>query len=207
MRSSSHPRTGPASARALGAQGSVLAWLKQLGYRRQTARSLYGSIVTQARSRSFYAHRGVPDSPEGRFEMIALHLILVLRRLANEGEPGRRLARALTEAFVTDIDDTLREMTVGDLAVPRHVKRAVAVVHDRYATYGAALDRAPGRDSLVAAVRARLAALPGAGSLDAARLGAYVAEAAGHLERQPGHDVLAGRLAWPHTEAADGVRG
>jgi cytochrome b pre-mRNA-processing protein 3 len=191
----------------LGAQGSVLAWLKQLGYRRQTARSLYGSIVTQARARSFYAHRGVPDSPEGRFEMIALHLILVLRRLADEGEPGRRLARALTEAFVTDIDDTLREMTVGDLAVPRHVKRAVAVLHDRYATYGAALDRAPGRDSLVAAVRARLAALPGAGSLDAARLGAYVAEAAGHLERQPGHDVLAGRLAWPHTEAADGVRG
>ena len=203
MRSSSQPPTGP----ALGAQGSVLAWLKKLGYRRQTARSLYGSIVTQARCRGFYARWGVPDSPEGRFEMIALHLILVLRRLADEGELGHRLARALTEAFVIDIDDSLREMTVGDLAVPRHVKRAVAVLHDRYATYGAALDAAADRDGLGAAVQARLSALRGADRLDAGSVAAYMADAARSLKQQPGDDVLAGRLAWPQTEAADGVRG
>jgi cytochrome b pre-mRNA-processing protein 3 len=163
--------------------------------------------VTQARCRGFYARWGVPDSPEGRFEMIALHLILVLRRLGDEAEPGRRLARALTEAFVIDIDDTLREMAVGDLAVPRHVKRAVAVLHDRYATYGAALDAAADRESLVTAVRARLSALPGAERLDAGSLAVYVADAARSLKQQPGDDVLAGRLAWPQTEAADGVRG
>jgi cytochrome b pre-mRNA-processing protein 3 len=178
-----------------------LAWLKKLGYRRQTARSLYGSIVTQARSHGHYARWGVPDSTEGRFEMIALHLILVLRRLADEGEMGHRLARALTEAFVIDIDDTLREMTVGDLAVPRHVKRAVAVLHERYAAYGAALDAAD-RDGLLAAVRARLSALPGTERLDAGSLAAYIADAARSLKRQPGDDVLAGRLAWPQTEAA-----
>jgi cytochrome b pre-mRNA-processing protein 3 len=153
-----------------------------------------------------YARWGVPDTLEGRFEMIVLHLILVLRRLAGEALPGRRLARQLTEAFVIDIDDTLREMTVGDLAVPRHVKRAVAVLHDRYATYGAALDALPDRDGLVAAVRARLALLAGAESLDAKSLAAYMVEAARRLERQPGHDVLAGRLGWPQTEAADGMR-
>ena len=71
--------------------------------------------------------------------MIALHLVLVLDRLAGAGEPGRRLGEALTEAFVADLDDTLREMTVGDLAVPRHVKRAVAALHERYAAYRAAL--------------------------------------------------------------------
>ena len=97
----------------------MLAWLKQLGNRRQTARSLYGSIVTQARSPAFYARWGVPDTAEGRFEMIALHLVLVLRRLAEEGAAGHRLARALTEVFAVDIDDSLREMTIGDLAVPR----------------------------------------------------------------------------------------
>jgi cytochrome b pre-mRNA-processing protein 3 len=178
----------------------MLAWLKQLGNRRQTARSLYGSIVTQARSPRFYAHWGVPDTAEGRFEMIALHLTLVLRRLARERETGRRLARALTETFVADVDDTLREMTVGDLAVPRHVKHAVAVLHDRYATYGEALDAAPDGDRLGTAIRARLARLPGAESLDAANLGEYVAHAASNLAQQSGNDVLAGSLAWPHTE-------
>src|SRR5215470_15175124 len=101
----------------------MLAWLKQLGNRRQTARSLYGSIVTQARSPVFYARWGVPDTVEGRFEMISLHLALTLRRLAEEGEAGHRLARELTEVFAVDVDDTLREMTIGDMTVPRQVKR------------------------------------------------------------------------------------
>src|SRR5689334_19823880 len=117
----------------------MLSWLKHRRNVRGTARSLYGSIVTQARSRLPYEHWGVPDTPEGRFEMIVLHLALVLRRLSNAGEPGRALAQALTEVFVVDVDDTLREMTVGDLAVPRQVKRAVAVLHDRFRTYDMAL--------------------------------------------------------------------
>jgi cytochrome b pre-mRNA-processing protein 3 len=192
--------TAPLSGEARSKESRMLAWMKQLGNRRQTARSLYGSIVTQARSPSLYARWGVPDTAEGRFEMIALHLVLVLARLAREGEPGHRLGRALTETFVGDVDDTLREMTVGDLAVPRHVKHAVAVLHDRYATYGAALDAEPGGDKLVAAIQARLAPLRGAESLDAAALRAYIAEAARMLATQPGAEVLAGRLGWPQTE-------
>ncbi len=60
----------------------MLAWLMQRAHRRRTARSLYGSIVTQARSPGLYAGWGVPDTPEGRFEIIGLHLVLILRRLA-----------------------------------------------------------------------------------------------------------------------------
>jgi cytochrome b pre-mRNA-processing protein 3 len=174
----------------------MLAWLKQLGNRRQTARDLYGSIVTQARSSAFYARWGVPDTAEGRFEMIVLHLVLVLRRLAREGRQGGQIARALTEAFVVDLDDTLREMTVGDLAVPRQVKRAVAVLHDRFAAYGAALD-ALSEDRLTTAIQAKIAPLLGAESLDAARISAYILQAAGGLDRQPDTDLLAGRLTWP----------
>src|SRR5262245_2447647 len=135
----------------------MLAWLKQRGDRQRTARSLYGSIVTQARSRALYERLGVPDTAEGRFEMIVLHIALVLRRLAREGETGNQLGRSLTERFVVDLDDCLREMTVGDMAVPRQVKRAVAVLHDRYAMYGAALDNMQGGDGLAAVIRERLA--------------------------------------------------
>ena len=72
--------------------------------RHEKARSLYGSIVTQARSRRFYARWGVPDTADGRFEMILLHLVMVLHRLGREGQAGQNLARALTEAFAVDLD-------------------------------------------------------------------------------------------------------
>jgi cytochrome b pre-mRNA-processing protein 3 len=175
----------------------MLAWLRNRGNLRRTARSLYGSIVTQARSPGVYAMWGVPDTPEGRFEMIVLHLVLALRRLSREGENGRALGQAMTEAFVVDLDDTLREMTVGDLAVPRHVKRAVAVVQDRYARYGAALDGPQVEGLLNAEVEARLAGLRGAEGLDAARICAYIREADRALELQTGARVLGGHLAWP----------
>ena len=69
----------------------MLTWLRQRQDQRQKARSLYGSIVTQARSRGLYNGCGVPDTKEGRFEMIALHLVLALRRLADTGDPGEAM--------------------------------------------------------------------------------------------------------------------
>jgi cytochrome b pre-mRNA-processing protein 3 len=171
--------------------------------RHEKARSLYGSIVTQARSRAFYAHWGVPDTAEGRFEMIVLHLVMVLHRLGQEGQAGQRLARALTEAFAVDLDDNLREMTVGDLAVPRHVKRAVGALHERHVSYGAALASADD-GPLTAALQARLEA-PGAdrgaaGGLEARRICAYIRQAGRRLDLLPGAEVLAGRIAWPQID-------
>ncbi|MGE3067386.1 MAG: ubiquinol-cytochrome C chaperone family protein [Hyphomicrobiaceae bacterium] len=113
----------------------MLAWLKQKRKVRHNARELYGSIVTQARDEFFYDRLGVPDSPEGRLELIVLHLVLVLDRLQVAGNDAREAARALTEAFVIDMDDGLREMGTGDLAVPRKVRKAAAAVFDRHRDY------------------------------------------------------------------------
>ncbi len=168
--------------------------------RHEKARSLYGSIVTQARSRGFYAHWGVPDTAEGRFEMILLHLVLVLHRLGREGEAGQRLARALNETFAVDLDDNLREMTVGDLAVPRHVKRAVGALHERHASYGAALAAADD-GQLTATLQARLAAAGAGGELDAGRICAYIRQVGRRLDPLPGAEVLAGRVAWPQIDS------
>jgi cytochrome b pre-mRNA-processing protein 3 len=167
--------------------------------RHQKARSLYGSIVTQARSRTFYAHWGVPDTAEGRFEMIILHLVMVLYRLGREGRAGRRLARAVTEAFASDLDDNLREMTVGDLAVPRHVKRAVGALHERHGRYAAALAAADD-GPLTAALRARFEAVGAGDGLEAARMCAYMRQISHRLDLLPGAEMLAGRLAWPQID-------
>jgi cytochrome b pre-mRNA-processing protein 3 len=177
----------------------VLTWLKKRRDRQVTARSFYGSIVTRARARIFYADWGVPDTLQGRFEMIVLHMVLALRRLAAEGRAGARLARALNEAFVIDLDDVMREMTFGDLAVPREVKRAAAALYDRHRAYLAAL-ASPHDMVLPQAIAAQLAYLPHDGRLDAPRLAAYMRRAAAALEAQPSAQVLAGEPAWPQPD-------
>jgi cytochrome b pre-mRNA-processing protein 3 len=174
----------------------MIAWLKNRSERRRIARCLYGSIVARAREPVLYTGFGVPDTTQGRFEMIALHLVLALRRLAAEGVAGETLARALTEAFVADLDDAMREMTFGDLAVPREVKRATAALFDRYRAYLAALE-APDDGTLAQALEAQIAYIDPGRSLDAASLSHYVRSAANALDRQPASLILAGQLAWP----------
>jgi cytochrome b pre-mRNA-processing protein 3 len=172
----------------------MLAWLPSRRTRQRTARSLYGSIVSAARRRGFYENWGVPDTMQGRFEMIVLHLALALRRLRSEGEAGRSLAQALTEAFVADMDDAMRELTFSDLAVPREIKRAAAAAYDRHNAYLAALDGAP--DTLQRTIEAQLAYLEPAG-LDAASLAQYMRLATEMQGRQPATQALAGVIVWP----------
>jgi cytochrome b pre-mRNA-processing protein 3 len=183
----------------------MLTWLKSSRDRRQVARSLYGSSVTSARAHNFYAQWGVPDTVQGRFEMIALHVALALRRLGKEGAAGRRLGLALTEAFVVDMDDTMREMTFGDLAVPREIKRATAALFDRHSAYLAAL-AAPADRSLAEALEAQLAYLVPGGRVDGGSLSDYVQRCASALDAQPAAQILAGEIAWPEI-AGPGSQG
>jgi cytochrome b pre-mRNA-processing protein 3 len=83
---------------------------------------LYGAIVAQARSPSFYRDYGVPDTVGGRLDMIILHLVLLLARLKGESAQAAALGQHVFDAFCRDIDDNFREMGVGDLAVPREMR-------------------------------------------------------------------------------------
>src|SRR5262249_6682369 len=104
-------------------------------------------------------------------------------------------AQRVTEAFVVDMDDAMREMTFSDLAVPREVERATAALLDRHKAYLAAL-AAQDDFSLQQAIATQLAYL-GPASIDAKRLAEYVRSGAAVLAEQPGAQVLAGVLAWP----------
>ena len=101
--------------------------------RNDTIREFYGMIVAQARSPAFYEVYGVPDSVEGRFDMIVLHLVLVLARL-NGAERGQKLF----DAFCRDLDANLRKMGVGDLAVRKRMRRFGEAFYGRQAAYRAA---------------------------------------------------------------------
>ena len=103
------------------------------------ARALYGAIVAQARSPAFYTAMKVPDTVEGRFDMIALHCFLVLHRLKPEGEKGGELAQSLFDVLFADIDENIRDMGVGDLSVGKYVKKMAQSFLGQIAAYDAAL--------------------------------------------------------------------
>ncbi len=99
---------------------------------------LYDEVVRQARSPSFYAGGGVPDTVDGRFEMVVLHAWLVIGRLTAGGDDARRIAQYLFDAMIVDMDRSLREMGVGDLGVGRRVKAMAEAYYGRSRAYDSA---------------------------------------------------------------------
>ncbi len=172
----------------------MLAWLTGRDGPRHTAGELYGGVVAAARRPAFYADLGVPDTPEGRFELIALHMFLVLERLRREGNAGEAVSRHILEAFVTDMDDCMREMGVGDLTVPKRVKRAAAGFYERAGIYRGGLEAGAGA-ALAAALQGYIFSA-GTAPKAAAQLADYVSRNAAQLTATPARDVLAGRVAF-----------
>jgi cytochrome b pre-mRNA-processing protein 3 len=105
---------------------------------RGTIEAIYGMIVTQAREPLFYRDLGVPDTVNGRFDLLLLHLWLVLRRVKSV-KAGTGLSQALFDYFCEDMDDNLREMGVGDLAVPKRMRAFGEAFYGRSAAYDMAL--------------------------------------------------------------------
>ena len=104
-----------------------------------TIEAIYGMIVAQAREPVFYRDFRVPDTVNGRFDMVLLHLWLVLRRL-RPVEGGAVLSQALFDHFCSDMDANLREMGIGDLTVPKRMQKFGEAFYGRAAAYDAALE-------------------------------------------------------------------
>jgi cytochrome b pre-mRNA-processing protein 3 len=162
----------------------------------RTATELYGRAVAQARLPRFYADWAVPDTPEGRLEMVMLHVTLLLQRLGSGDTLGGRLARALSEVFITDMDDNMRELGIGDLSVPRKVKKAAAALFDRTVAVSAALGETS--DDALAGIFARHVWAGAAAPMDAPpALAGYARRCADSLVGQSDADLFAGVASFP----------
>jgi cytochrome b pre-mRNA-processing protein 3 len=163
---------------------------------RHTIGALYGVIVAQARRPAFYLAYGVADTVSGRFELVVLHTVLLLRRLA--GEPAlQALGQGLFEEFCRDMDHNLREMGVGDTKVPREMKRMAEAFFGRRKVYEAALDA--GQQGPLAEVLRRNI-YDQTDTAPAARLALYVDAAAGDLASQDTDAIARGTLIFPDPE-------
>jgi cytochrome b pre-mRNA-processing protein 3 len=145
--------------------------------------ALYRDAVAAARTPWFYRALGVPDTLDGRFDLIALHAFLLIHRLQDAPHPGPALAQGIFDAMFSDMDNNLREIGVSDLSVGRRMRTMWEAFHGRSQAYATAIDAAD-RASLEASLARNVwrAAPPNGASLALAE--AVLAQAA-HLQQQP----------------------
>ena len=173
-----------------------------LGRNAPLADAAYAAIVAQARQPAFYAGLGVPDTPEGRFRMVGLHVILLVDALvaddeatAEEKAQREELARAVQETFFDELDASLREMGVSDLAVPKRMHRLADAFFAQLAAVRGAL-AAGDAAALQEALRRHIYAETDAAG-DAAGLAAYASRAREALAGLPPERIRAGDIPWP----------
>jgi cytochrome b pre-mRNA-processing protein 3 len=107
------------------------------GERKERARlaPLYAALVEAGRAPAWYREGQVPDTLEGRFDMISSLLALALLRIEREGEAGKRDSVLLTEAFIDDMDGSLRQIGIGDFTVGKHVGKLMGALGGRLDAY------------------------------------------------------------------------
>ena len=160
----------------------------------EAAALAYRRVVEQARQRAFFLEGGVPDTLDGRFELICLHAFLFLHRLKREHPDAAAFGQRFFDAMFADFDRSLREMGTGDLSVGREVKRMAEAFFGRIGAYEQGLEADD------AALRPALARnLFGTAPQPEERLDAmtsYVRREAAGLNGQSAATLLAGRIAF-----------
>ncbi|MGC8525109.1 MAG: ubiquinol-cytochrome C chaperone family protein [Acidibrevibacterium sp.] len=163
--------------------------------------TLYGHAVSAARRPFFYDVLAVPDTLDGRFDLVGLHVALLIRRLRHDREPGPALAQAVFDAMFSDMDINLRELGVGDMSVGKKVRAMWEAFHGRARTYETALD-AGDAGSLAAALARNV--WRGGTAPRAAMLATIAIATDAALTRQALARFAAGEVAFPPPETLAG---
>ncbi len=171
---------------------------------RHVTDAVYGQIVAAARQPVFYSDWQVPDTPLGRFEMLSLHMILFLERARKGSAALQAVSQDVTDEFFTDIDHSLRELGIGDMGVPKRMKKLARMFYGRAESYQKAL-LADDADALATAIARNVR--PDAQDWPQAReLAGHFLAAHRDLSGEPEDALLAGsvgfRRAGPQTEEA-----
>ena len=161
--------------------------------------ALYAAAVEQARSEALYSKFDVPDSVEGRFEMITLHVYLVLRRLKGDTPGAQKVGQKLFDAMFQNMDDSLRELGVGDLSVGKKIRKLAENFYGRVGAYEDALQDPSDNDALAKTLGRNVFLDPDAPG--AMSLAQYVKTTAFAIEAQPVARIVGGIVQFPAVES------
>ncbi len=156
---------------------------------------LYAAAVGQARQPAIYADLGAPDTPDGRFEIYTLHVLLLLGRLKGEKPPASAVSQAVFDAYLSGLDHGLRELAVGDLSVGKTMRKLGEAFYGRAKAFDAALEALPDQGPLEGLLGRTVFA--GDEQVDAGRLAKYLLEQRQRLAETPISRILEGDFGWP----------
>ena len=154
---------------------------------------LYGAVVEKARDPLFYTDLGVPDTVNGRFDMVIIHAMLVLRRLRGGGKAADKTGKDLLELLFTDMDQTLREMGVGDMGIGRHIKKMAKAFFGRAEAYEAGLD-SDDPAMIAPALKENLYRQSTPEDAVVGAMADYLRRAAAHAQTESVAEIIAGRI-------------
>lgn len=163
-------------------------------------RRLYAAAVAQARTPELYSVLGVEDRIDARFELYTVHVVLLLDRLKGQGEEAADVGQALFDAYLSALDDALRELGVGDLSVAKKMRRLGETIYARTHALTEALQPEAAPFALEAALAEAL--FPNQpGDARPERLASYIRNARDRLAAQPLRAILDGKPQWPRIAA------
>lgn len=194
----SEPRRRSKSVQTLDEMARILkplALLLPWRHKNAHADKVYGAIVAQTRLPVFYQDLGVPDTLEGRFVVLSLHLFAVLHQLKGADPRGQVLAQELADRFAADMETVLRELGVSDLSIAKKVKGLTASGATLLQDYEEALSK--GEEALGATITHALPLGAAPAKAASARLTPYVMRINRHLDKLPLKDLYAGTLRLP----------
>jgi len=165
----------------------------------EAGEALYMAAVDQARKTPLYEAYATPDTVEGRFEQVALHVYLIMRRLKGDEPGARQVNQKLFDAMFQNIDAALRELGVGDLSVGKKIRKLAENFFGRIAAYEDALDPDAPREALVKALARNIYEDEAATS--AVQLAEYVRAAAAAIDAQPAARITGGIVQFPDPAA------
>lgn len=160
----------------------------------ETARTLYASIVAQARRPEFFVDCGLPDTVDGRFDLLVLHVFLVMHRLKRERAETAALSQALFDVFFQDMDESLRELGAGDMGIGRRIKAMAEGFYGRSLAYEQALEEEG--DGLELCIRRNLYGSVDAGREQAQAVAHYIRDEAARLAGQTLQRLLRGEVSF-----------
>lgn len=181
---------------AQSALGNLIAKVLQgPGSAKQTAAKLFERLVAQSRTHVFYERLGVPDTVDGRFDMVVLHTFLIFQRLRGQGDMAALLAQALYDALILDLEASLRQLGAGDVGVGKRIRIMTEALQGRIKAYETALAGSP--LDLEAALRRNLYGTTEPSTEAVRAMADYLRRGKELADRQPLERILRGIFEFP----------
>jgi cytochrome b pre-mRNA-processing protein 3 len=180
-----------------GKGAKMLRWLFRQDPSKLAGQTLYSACAKAARNPVYYSDLAVPDTVEGRFELYALHVILLITRIKDEAAPAPEVSQALFDALLRGLDDGLREMGVGDLSVGKKMRKLGEALFGRAKSLDQALLALPDKELLSAFLHRTVYA--GQDALQRPQLVSRIVALHRDLAQQPIDKLLAGEVTFTLT--------